>query len=63
LDYSAALELATLGRKAKECGRQLTVLGGGICGGRPVSGGCCGEVFPFFIEKTGRVFWLWKMYF
>lgn len=30
LDYSAALELATLGRKAKECGRRLPRRGGGL---------------------------------
>lgn len=30
LDYSAALELATLGRKAKECGRRSRR---GCCGG------------------------------
>lgn len=61
LDYSAALELATLGRKAKECGRQLTVLGGLVVVD-PFRVVVVGR-FSFFIEKMGRVFWLWKMYF
>ena len=49
LDYSAALELATLGRKAKECGRQSR-RGGGLW--RSVSGACVGR-FSFFIGKNG----------